>query len=391
MNCNKMIKTMRWFGPEDPVSLSFLRQAGCEGVVTALHHIPNGEVWSVKEINTRIKEIESAKLIWEVVESVPVHESIKTHKGDFHTYIENFKQTIMNLSVCGIKVITYNFMPIVDWTRTNLRYEMPDGSLSLSYKVEELAAFDLFILKRDNAETDYTETQIKKAKHWFDNSSSEQKSELQKNIIMGLPGSEESFTIENFRNALNNYKGIDEAQLRENLIYFLLEIIPIAVQCNIKMAIHPDDPPIPLFGLPRIVSNINHLQQIFELIPSFNNGLCFCSGSLGARRDNNLIEILTQFGERVNFIHLRNIISNKNGDFFESNHLTGDIDMFKIVKSIIEIIKQRNISIHMRPDHGLQMLDDLNKKTNPGYSAIGRMKGLAEIRGLELGILGNCS
>lgn len=381
-----MHETMRWFGPHDIVSLKDIRQSGCAGVVTALHHIPVGDVWPVAEIQQRKSLIEAEGMSWTVVESLPVSEDIKRRSGHYQVHIENYKRSLQHLAACGIQVITYNFMPVLDWVRTDISYTMPDGSKALYYERAAFVAFDLFMLKRNQAEKDYSAAEIEAAERWMHAHTEAQQNEVFRNALLGLPGSTGRFSPEEILAALETYKDIDAATLREHLMYFLKEVVPVAEQLGLKMAIHPDDPPYAVLGLPRVVSSEADLLDIVKAVPSPANGLCYCTGSLGVRPGNDLTGIIQRLGAHIHFLHLRNTRRDESGNFFEAAHLDGDADMVTIVRELLLLMQQRNISLPVRPDHGHQILDDLSKTTYPGYSCIGRLKGLAELRGLQTGL-----
>jgi len=389
---NNLEQTFRWFGPADPVTLTAISQCGATGIVTALYHIPVGEVWELDEIIQRKKLIEEAGLRWSVVESVNIHESIKTAATDRDKYIENYISTLQNLAKAGIEIVCYNFMPVLDWTRTDLDYLLPNQATALRYDAKALAAFDLYILERNGARDDYSSAQQQIAKQYLDNITADEKAQLINNLMAGLPGTNKTLSIAEFKEHLQRYAAVDAAALKENLAYFLKGIIPAAEKAGVKMCIHPDDPPFPILGLPRVVSTEQDLEDVVNFCPSPSNGLTFCSGSLGARADNDLPGIVERLGEHIHFLHLRNVQREADGSFYEAEHLAGSTDMYAVMKNIVLEQQKRekdgreDIAIPMRPDHGHKLLDDFNYKTYHGYSAIGRLKGLAELRGLEMGV-----
>lgn len=379
--------TWRWYGPDDPITLKDIKQTDATGIVNALHHIPVGEIWSLEEIRNRKKEIEAAGLSWSVVESVPVHEDIKKRSGKFQEYIENYKQTLRNLASCGVMTVCYNFMPILDWTRTDLDYALKTGAYALRFDATAFAAFELFILKRQGAEEEYSTEQTAKAEAYFKGLNEDEIQKLTKNIIAGLPGGHEGYTPEEFQVILDEYAGISEDDLKTNLKYFLKEVIPVAMETGILMCIHPDDPPYPILGLPRVVSTENDIERLLSDVDSPSNGITLCTGSYGVRKDNDMVRMATRFADKIHFLHFRSVQVEEDGSFYEAGHLEGNSYIAKVMNAVINSEKlSKDHIIPMRPDHGHKMLDDITKKTNPGYSCIGRMKGLGELRGLEQGL-----
>ena len=387
-----MIESFRWYGPNDAVTLRDIRQAGAVNIVSALHYVPNGEVWEIDEIKAHQKIIEAAGLKWGVVESVPVHEDIKQRVGEYQLYINNYKQTLKNLAACGIHTVCYNFMPVLDWTRTHLYKPLADGSTALAFQIDAMRAFDLYVLKRAQAQEEYTSEEIAAAENYFDTLGTDAIDDLTKSIIAGLPGAEEGYTLDQFNQRIQAYKHLSKDDLHQHLILFLKELVPTLELVDVRMCIHPDDPPQPLFGIPRVVSTAEDLDNLFDAVPSLHNGLTFCTGSFGVRADNDLVAMFAKHASRIHFLHFRSTQRDGKGNFYEANHLEGDVDMYAMVKAALSEEARRkkqdraDWAIPMRPDHGHQMLDDLKKNTNPGYSAIGRLRGLAELRGLALAI-----
>ncbi len=387
-----MIESFRWYGPNDAVTLRDIRQAGAVNIVSALHYVPNGEVWEIDEIKAHQKIIEAAGLKWGVVESVPVHEDIKQRVGEYQLYINNYKQTLKNLAACGIHIVCYNFMPVLDWTRTHLYKPLADGSTALAFQIDAMRAFDLYVLKRAQAQEEYTSEEIAAAENYFDILGTDAIDDLTKSIIAGLPGAEEGYTLDQFNQRIQAYKHLSKDDLHQHLIFFLKELVPTLESVDVRMCIHPDDPPQPLFGIPRVVSTAEDLDNLFDAVPSLHNGLTFCTGSFGVRADNDLVAMFAKHASRIHFLHFRSTQRDGKGNFYEANHLEGDVDMYAMAKAALSEEARRkkqgrgDWAIPMRPDHGHQMLDDLKKITNPGYSAIGRLRGLAELRGLAFAI-----
>lgn len=378
---------MRWYGPNDPVSLWDIRQAGCTGIVSALHQIPVGEVWQVADIKARISLAAEAGLMWTTIESLPVHEDIKKRSGDYKKWVNNYKQSLRNVAACGLKVVTYNFMPILDWLRTDTAYILPDRSTALYFNRLDFMVFDLFLLRRPNAHQSYSDQELDATERHFRGLAEPEKERIFRNCLLGLPGSDEAFTPVQVLSALDTYANIDSSELKSNLFEFLREVVPVAEEVGVKMAVHPDDPPYSVLGLPRVVSTASDARELLSAVDSPSNGLCFCTGSYGVRPDNDLPAMVKEFGDQIHFVHLRATKRDGDGNFFEADHLEGDVDMYAVIKELVEVMQKQQTSLPMRPDHGHQMLDDLQKKTYPGYSAIGRLRGLAEIRGVEYAII----
>ncbi len=383
----KMTESMRWFGPGDPVSLRDIAQAGCSSVVSALHNYAPGEVWPYEEIAAYKRHIDSAGLGWEVVESLPVHDHIKMGYPDRDLLIDNYTKSLRNLAKAGVYIVTYNFMPLLDWLRTDIHHRTPSGAEILYFSRKDYAVFDLFVLERAGAADAFTAEEVAALRAYADTMEADRADTLSKSLLMALPGTEEHFTPDLLKRKLAEYAHITPEQLRENLVYFLEKICPVADELGVHLTIHPDDPPFPVFGLPRIASTYQDLRYLFERVPNPSNGLCFCTGSLGARLDNDLVQILGELGSRVRFLHLRNTKTMDNGDFYEADHLYGDTDMYAVIREVLALMSREGRNIVMRPDHGPRIMDDLQKEHYPGYSVIGRLKGLAELRGVEYALL----